>query len=104
VCLKTIYSFHYVNDPCVWGFWHACLKYFLEKGQWLLGKAYASNQPSFELDVKSYKKIDYLLGHYGRLFHFNVIIFICLQNIHTDSDEYILEFFLSPTCVDNQEQ
>jgi hypothetical protein len=59
----------------------------LEKGQGLIGKAYASNQPSFESDVKSYKKIDYPLGHYAGLFGFNVIIIIYLQSIHTGSDE-----------------
>ncbi len=52
----------------------------------------ASNQPSFELDVKRYKKIDYPLGQYARLFGLNFIIVICLQNIHIGSDEYILEF------------
>ncbi len=96
--------FHYVNDPCVWRFYCACLEYVLEKGQGLLSKAYASNQPSFELDVKSYKKIDYPLNHYAHMFGFNVIIVMCLQSIHIGSDEYILEFFLPPTCVDSQEQ
>jgi hypothetical protein len=85
VCLKTTHGFHYVNDPHVWGFCCACSKYFLEKGQRPFGKAYASNQPSFELDVKSYKNIDYLLGHYARLFGFNVTIVICLQSIHIGS-------------------
>ncbi len=78
MCLKTIDGFHYVNHPCVWGFYYACLEYFLEKEQGFLSKAYASNQPSFELDVKSYKKIDYPFGHYAPLFGSNVIIIICL--------------------------
>jgi hypothetical protein len=52
-------------------------------------------QPSFESDVKSYKKIDYPLGHYVHMFGFNVIIVICLQNIHTRSDEYIMKFFFT---------
>ncbi len=38
------------------------------------------------------------------LFGFNVIIATYLQSSHIGSDEYILEFFLLPTCVDNQEQ
>jgi hypothetical protein len=38
----------------------------------------AFNQPSFEPDVKSYKKIDYPLGDYAHMFGFNVIIVICL--------------------------
>jgi hypothetical protein len=104
VCLKIANGFHYVNDPRVWGFCYACLEYFLEKGQRLLGKAYAFNQPSFEPYVKSYKKFDYPFSHYAHMFGFNVIIVICLQNIHIGNDEYILEFFLPPTCVDNQEQ
>jgi hypothetical protein len=104
VCFKTTHGFHYVNDLCVWGFCRACLEYFLEKGQGHLGKAYASNQPSFELDFKSYKKIDYPLSHYARLFGFNVTIVICLQSIHIGSDEYILEFFLPPTRANSQKQ
>ncbi len=93
MCFKTANGFHYVNDPHVWGFCCTCLEYFLEKGQRLLGKAYASNQPSFELNIKSYKKIDYLLGHYVCLFGLNVIIITCLQSIHIGNDEYILEVF-----------
>jgi hypothetical protein len=94
VCLKIANGFHYVNDPRVWGFCCTYLEYFLEKGQGLLGKAYVSNQPSFELDVKSYKKIHYIFDHYARLFNLNVIIATCLQNIHTGSDKYILESFV----------
>ncbi len=59
----------------------------------------ASNQLSFELDVKNYKKIDYPLSHYAHLFGFNVIIAICFQNIHICSDEYILEFFFHRLLV-----
>jgi hypothetical protein len=76
----------------------------MEKGQGLFGKAYASNQPSFEPNVKSYKMIDYLLNHYVHMFNLSFIIATCFQSIHTSSDEYILEFILSRTCVDSQEQ
>jgi hypothetical protein len=103
VCVKTTYGFHYVNDFHVWELCHTCFEYFLERGQGLLGKAYAFNQPSFELNVKSYKKIDYLFGHYARMFGLSVIIATCFQSIHIGNDEYILEFFLLPTCVDSQE-
>jgi hypothetical protein len=98
VCLKTIDGFHYVNDPCFWGFCRTCLAYFLEKVQGLLGKAYVSNQPSFELDVKSYKKIDYLFNHYAHLFGLNVYIATYFQSIHIGSDEYTLEFFTTYLC------
>ncbi len=67
MCLKIADGFHYVNDLRVWGFCRACLEYLLEKGQGLFSKAYASNQPPFELDVKSYKKIDYPFNHYAHL-------------------------------------
>jgi hypothetical protein len=104
VSFKIADGFHYVNDPRVWGFCCICLIYFLEKGLGFSGKAYASNQPSFELNVKSYKKIDYLFGHYVRLFGLSVIIITHLQSIHIGNDEYILESFLLPTCVDSREQ
>jgi hypothetical protein len=38
------------------------------------------------------------------LFGLTIIIATYLQSIHIGSDEYILEFFLLPTCVDNQKQ
>ncbi len=104
VCLRTADGPHYVNDPRVWGFRHACSEHFLEKGQGLPGKAYVSNQPSFEPDVKNYSKIEYPLGHYARLFGLGAAVAIRLRSIHTGSDDYVLEFFLPPTCVNSQEQ
>ncbi|CAK9881912.1 unnamed protein product [Sphagnum jensenii] len=104
LCLRTADGPHYVNDPRVWGFRHACSEHFLEKGQGLPGKAYVSNQPSFEPDVKNYSKIEYPLGHYARLFGLGAAVAIRLRSIHTGSDDYVLEFFLPPTCVNSQEQ
>jgi hypothetical protein len=45
------------------------------------------------LDVKSYKKNDYLLDHTAHLNGLSATIDIFLQNIHTCNNEYISEFF-----------
>lgn len=104
VCLRTGDGPHYVNDSRMWGFRHACLEHFLEKGQGVPGKAFASNQPFFESDVKSYSKIEYPLGHYALLFGLGAAVAIRLRSIHTGTDDFILEFFLPVTCVNSQEQ
>ncbi len=65
----------------------------MEKGLGFQGKAYSSNQPWLELDVKSYKKNDYLLDHTAHLNGLSATIDIFLQNIHTCNNEYISEFF-----------
>lgn len=104
VCLRTGNGPHYVNEDRMWGFRQACLEHFLEKGQGVPGKAFASNQPFFESDVKSYSKIEYPLGHYAQLFGLTAAVAIRLRSIHTGTDDFVLEFFLPITCVNSQEQ
>ena len=104
VCLRTGNGPHYVNEDRMWGFRQACLEHFLEKGQGVPGKAFASNQPFFESDVKSYSKIEYPLGHYAQLFGLTAAVAIRLRSIHTGTDDFVLEFFLPVTCVNSQEQ
>lgn len=104
VCLRTGDGPCYVNDSQMWGFRHACLEHFLEKGQGVPGKAFDSNQPFFESDVKNYSKIEYPLGHYAKLFGLAAVVAIRLRSIHTGTDDFILEFFLPVNCIDSEEQ
>lgn len=94
----------YVADPNMWGFVRACSEQILERNQGVPGKAFSSNQPVFESDVKNYTKLQYPLGHYARMFRLSAAVAIRLRSIHTGTDDYVLEFFLPPTCVDGSEQ
>lgn len=94
----------YVSDPRVWGFRHACVEHSLEKGQGAPGRAFESNQPSFESDVKSRGKREYPPAHYAKWFGLGAAVAIRLRSIHTGSDDFILEFFLPASCLESQEQ
>ncbi|KAG0603966.1 hypothetical protein M758_10G134500 [Ceratodon purpureus] len=104
VCLRTGDGPHYVKDSKMWGFRQACLEHYLDKGQGVPGKAFASNQPAFESDVKNFSKIEYPLGHYAQLFGLTAAVAIRLRSIHTGTDDFVLEFFLPVNCVSSDEQ
>lgn len=80
------------------------LEHFLEKEQGVPGKAFASNQPAFESDVKNFSKIQYPLGHYAQLFGLTAAVAIRLRSIHTGTDDFVLEFFLPVNCVSSNDQ
>jgi hypothetical protein len=94
----------YVSDGRMWGFRRACLEHGIKKGHGVPGKAFASNQPIFESDVKNYSKDEYPVCHFAKLFGLAATVAIRLRSIHTGSDDYILEFFLPPQCEDSKEQ
>lgn len=104
VCLRTGDGPHYVKDSKMWGFRQACLEHFLEKEQGVPGKAFASNQPAFESDVKNFSKIQYPLGHYAQLFGLTAAVAIRLRSIHTGIDDFVLEFFLPVNCISSNDQ
>lgn len=104
VILRTGDGPCYVSDGRMWGFRRACLEHSMEKGQGVPGKAFASNQPFFESDVKNYRKVEYPLGHYSKWFGLAAAVAIRLRSVHTGSDDYMLEFFLPPSCTESKEQ
>lgn len=104
VFLRTGDGPHYVKDRKMWGFRQACLEHFLEKEQGVPGKAFASNQPAFESDVKNFSKIQYPLGHYAQLFGLTAAVAIRLRSIHTGTDDFVLEFFLPVNCISSNDQ
>ncbi|KAJ7554234.1 hypothetical protein O6H91_06G132300 [Diphasiastrum complanatum] len=93
-----------VNDSRLWGFREACTEHSLKKGQGVPGKAFASNQPVFAADIRTFGKLEYPLGHYARMFNLIAAVAIRLRSVHTGSDDYILEFFLPFSCVAGAEQ
>lgn len=76
----------------------------MEKDQGVPGKALLSNQPVFDSDVKNFTKVEYPLGHYAKWFGLAAAVAIRLRSVHTGNDDFILEFFLPPSCVDSKEQ
>jgi hypothetical protein len=104
VCLRTGDGPYYVKDSKMWGFRQACLEHLLDKGQGVPGKAFASNLPAFESDVKNFSKIEYPLGHYAQLFGLTAAVAIRLRSIHTGTDDFVLEFFLPVACVSSNDQ
>eukprot|EP00250_Pteridium_aquilinum_P015231 c22463_g2_i1 orf=1566-4001(-) len=93
-----------VNDPGVAGFRQACSEHCLERDQGVPGKAFVSNQPFFACDVKQYSKTEYPLGHLARVFKLSAAVAIRLRSVLTGGSDYVLEFFLPPSCLDSVEQ
>lgn len=94
----------YVSDGRIWGFRRACLEHSLEKGQGVAGKAFETNQPNFDSDVKIHCKTEYPLAHHAKCFGLGAAVAIRLRSIRTGNDDFILEFFLPSTCVESKEQ
>eukprot|EP00850_Spirogloea_muscicola_P022640 SM000305S11798 [mRNA] locus=s305:53409:61216:+ [translate_table: standard] len=93
-----------VSDLSMWGFRQACCEHKLEEGQGCPGKAIMSNQPSFSDDVKRMGKLQYPLGHFARKFGLGACVAIRLRSIFTGEDDYVLEFFLPPSCTQPEKQ
>lgn len=104
VCMSTSDVAVYVVDAHMWGFRDACLEHHLQKGQGVAGRAFESRSSCFSRDITQFSKTEYPLVHYAKLFHLAGCFAVCLQSVHTGSDDYILEFFLPPSCKDPGEQ
>ncbi|XP_027354094.1 protein NLP8-like isoform X2 [Abrus precatorius] len=94
----------YINDRALGGFVHACVEHHLEEGQGIAGKALQSNHPFFYTDVKTYDISEYPLVHHARKYNLNAAVAIRLRSIHTNNDDYILEFFLPVNMTGSSEQ
>ncbi|XP_057751897.1 protein NLP8-like [Arachis stenosperma] len=94
----------YINDIVVGGFVHACVEHYLEEGQGVAGKALQSNRPFFCPDVKAYNISEYPLVHHARKYKLNAAVAVRLRSIHTNDDDYIIEFFLPVNMNGSEEQ
>lgn len=104
VCLSTTDVAFYVVDAHMWGFRDACVEHHLQKGQGVAGRAFLLHGPCFARDVKNFCKKEYPLVHYARMFGLAACLAICLRSFLTESDDYVVEFFLPASCVDPQDQ
>jgi hypothetical protein len=104
VCMSTSDVAFHVIDARMWGFRDACVEHHLQKGQGISGKAFVSHKPCFSKDIRQFCKLDYPLVHYARMFGLAGCFAICLQSSYTGHDNYILEFFLPPDCIDGDDQ
>ncbi|XP_042480971.1 protein NLP6-like [Macadamia integrifolia] len=104
VCMSTTDVAFYVIDAQMWGFRDACAEHHLQKGQGVAGRAFSSSGSCFSRDVTQFRKTEYPLVHYARMFGLTSCFAICLMSTHTGSDHYVLEFFLPPSITDYKEQ
>ncbi|XP_047337863.1 protein NLP6-like [Impatiens glandulifera] len=104
VCMSTTDAAFYVVDAIMWGFREACAEHHLQKGQGVVGRAFASQNACFCEDITKFRKNEYPLAHYARMFKLTSLFAICLRSTHTGNDEYILEFFLPLDMRDSREQ
>ena len=102
-CLSIQHMAYYVTDSHLLGYRAACSEYHLEVGQGVPGKAFASNQPYFSSDVKSFNIMEYPLVHYARMFGLNAAVGVHLQSTYTRNDDYVIELYLPVTCNDRSE-
>ncbi|KAF3337868.1 protein NLP2-like protein [Carex littledalei] len=105
---KTMLQIHepacYANDPHMQEFLHACTERMLEPCQGIAGKALESNVPFFSSDVRDYSIRDYPLAHHARKSGLRAAVAVRLRSSLTESDDYVLEFFLPVTCTGCEEQ
>ncbi|WVZ72951.1 hypothetical protein U9M48_021331 [Paspalum notatum var. saurae] len=104
VCMSTSDVAFHVIDAHMWGFRDACVEHHLQRGQGVSGKAFITHKPCFSKDIRKFCKLEYPLVHYARMFGLAGCFAICLQSSYTGHDDYILEFFLPPDCIDEDDQ
>ncbi|XXG87417.1 hypothetical protein AAC387_Pa11g2108 [Persea americana] len=103
-CVSTVDAACCISDPRIWGFHYACSEHHLFRGQGLVGKAFATNQPCFSTDVTAFSKTEYPLSHYARMFGLQAAVAIRLRSLYSGTADYVLEFFLPVDCINNEEQ
>ncbi|KAM3329616.1 hypothetical protein ACQJBY_026576 [Aegilops geniculata] len=104
VCMSTSDVAFHVIDAHMWGFRDACVEHHLQKGQGVSGKAFIYHRPCFSKDISQFCKLEYPLVHYARMFGLAGCFAICLQSPYTGDDYYMLEFFLPPSCKEEDDQ
>ncbi|CAM0880599.1 unnamed protein product [Alopecurus aequalis] len=104
VCMSTSDVAFHVIDAHMWGFRDACVEHHLQRGQGVSGKAFIYHRPCFSKDISQFCKLEYPLVHYARMFGLAGCFAICLQSPYTGDDYYMLEFFLPPSCRDEDDQ
>ncbi|KAJ1281818.1 hypothetical protein BS78_03G003000 [Paspalum vaginatum] len=104
VCMSTSDVAFHVIDAHMWGFRDACVEHHLQRGQGVSGKAFITHKPCFSKDIRKFCKLEYPLVHYARMFGLAGCFAICLQSSYTGHDDYILEFFFPPDCIDEHDQ
>jgi hypothetical protein len=104
VCMSTSDVAFHVIDAHMWVFRDACVEHHLQRGQGVSGKAFITRKPCFSKDIRKFCKLKYPLVHYARMFGLAGCFAICLQSSYTGHDDYILEFFLPPDCIDEDDQ
>lgn len=100
VCMSTSDAAFYVVDARMWGFRDACSEHHLQKGQGVVGRAFAVKRHCFCSDITQFCKTEYPLVHYAQMFGLVSCLALYLRNSHSEDDVYVAEFFLPSDCKD----
>ncbi|KAL6645402.1 hypothetical protein ACP70R_017010 [Stipagrostis hirtigluma subsp. patula] len=103
-CLSTVDEACYVRDPAMSGFHQACSEHHLFRGEGIVGRAFATNEPCFSPDITAYTKVQYPLSHHAKLFNLRAAVAIRLRSVRTGNLDLVLEFFLPVDCLESEEQ
>ncbi|CAM8974325.1 unnamed protein product [Rhodiola kirilowii] len=105
-CISAIDSncASYIGDRRFLGFRDECCEHHLLRGQGVVGRAFALNQPSFAPDITAYCKTEYPLSHHAILYGLRAAAAVRVRSFYTTSADFVLEFFLPIDCKDNDEQ
>ncbi|XP_020597489.1 protein NLP3 [Phalaenopsis equestris] len=100
VCMSTSGAAFHVVDAHMWGFRDACSEHHLQKGQGVVGRAFAAKHSCFCSDITKFSKTEYPLVHYAQMFGLGSCLALFLRSSHSEDDVYIAEFFLPSDCKD----
>ncbi|CAN1163117.1 Protein NLP5 [Linum perenne] len=103
-CVSTVDQACIIHNPKVKGFYEACSEQHLLKGQGVVGRAFATNEPCFSSDITSYSKTEYPLSHHARMFGLYGAVAIRLRSVITGEADFVLELFLPTDCRTPDEQ
>ncbi|KAF3682540.1 hypothetical protein FXO38_01241 [Capsicum annuum] len=94
----------YATDASMWSFREACLEHHLQDEQGLPGRAFSSLNACFCVDITLFRKSDYPLVLYVRMFGLQSSLTIPVCSNHSEKDTYALEFFLPHSSTDHKIQ
>ncbi|CAN0924254.1 Protein NLP5 [Linum grandiflorum] len=103
-CVSTVDEACVIHNPKVKGFHEACSEQHLLKGQGVVGRALATNEPCFSSNITSYSKDEYPLSSHARVFGLCGAVAIRLRSVITGEADFVLEFFLPGDCRTPDEQ
>ncbi|KAL1190183.1 Protein NLP3 [Cardamine amara subsp. amara] len=103
-CLSALVSACYAADQDSRCFLTACSEHHLLGDEGIAGRAFATKKQCFATDVAIFKKWNYPLSHYARMFDLHAALAVPLLTRRNRTVQFVLEFFFPRDCLDTQTQ